>query len=157
MCGKQTGNSRTEPSWRYWYYHRSSGTGKTHPTVALTKVLVALGHKDLLCAPSNDSTDHLAVAVYRKYPELDTIRVYRPGAKEQQLKNWQSSQAEDNELVARAMDVASTLAQIKGDKRSRMPHKELSLMAHCVDRTRKINSGTYLPPIRGSEPKPLLT
>ena len=116
------------------------GTGITHPTVALTKVLVVLGHKVLLCAPGNESTYHLAGVVHAKYPELDVIRVYRPSTEEQQQKVGMTSKTGEDELVTRTMDVVSTLAQVKGDKRSRMTHKHLSLTTHCVKRALEIQS-----------------
>jgi hypothetical protein len=111
------------------------GTGKTHFIVALTKVLTLLGHKVLLCAPSNESTDHLARSIDWKCLELGVIRVYRPGAEEQQMKSGQHNKGEDeDELVSRSMDVVSTLAQVRGDKRGKMALKNLCLTARCIER-----------------------
>jgi AAA domain len=117
------------------------GTGKTHLIVALTKVLTILGWKVLLCAPSNESTDHLAGSIHRKYPELGTIRVYRPTAEESHLKSGQAGQEEDEndeELISRNIDVINTLAQVKGDKRNKMTHKVLSLSERCVREAQRI-------------------
>ncbi|KAI9782810.1 MAG: hypothetical protein M1839_004561 [Geoglossum umbratile] len=120
------------------------GTGKTHLIIALTKVLSALGHKVLLCAPSNDSTNHLAGAIHRKHPELGVIRVYRSTAEESYIKSGMTHgedehvDAEEDVLVFRTMDVISTLAQIRGDKRGTMAHKELCLTAHCIRKAKQI-------------------
>ncbi|KAI9765999.1 MAG: hypothetical protein M1840_007006 [Geoglossum simile] len=65
------------------------------------------------------------------------IMVYRPSAEEQHMKAGQTNEyqyAKVDELVARTMDVVSTLAQIKGDKRGKMTHKQHSLSARCMAR-----------------------
>ncbi|KAI9769729.1 MAG: hypothetical protein M1839_003605 [Geoglossum umbratile] len=120
------------------------GTGKTHLVVALTKVLSTLGHKVLLCTPSNNSTNHLASAIHRKYPELEVIRVYRPTAEDQQIKG-EVGDGEDGHAdvegdvhVSRTMDTISTLAQIQGDKRGRVAHKHLCLTMYCIKRAKQI-------------------
>jgi hypothetical protein len=87
-----------------------SRTGKTHLIVALTKVLSVLGYKVLLCAPSNDSTDHLAGAIHGKYPKLGVIRVYRPTAEELHIKGGTTNREdghadEDDVLVSKSIDI----------------------------------------------------
>ncbi|KAI9787081.1 MAG: hypothetical protein M1839_003316 [Geoglossum umbratile] len=119
------------------------GTGKTHLIVALTKVLSVLGYKVLLCAPSNDSTNHLAGAIHGKYPELGVIRVYRPTAEELHITGGTTDGEdghadEDDALVSKTIDVVSTLAQIRGDQRGKVAHKDLCLTAHCVRRAKQI-------------------
>jgi AAA domain len=121
------------------------GTGKTHLIVALTKVLTILGWKVLLCAPSNKSTDYLAGSIHLKYPELGTIRVYRPTAEEGHMKSGQATQEEvedDDELTYRNIDVINTLAYVKEDKRNKITHKELSLLQRCVQEATRIQTNS---------------
>ncbi|KAH0559413.1 hypothetical protein GP486_004073 [Trichoglossum hirsutum] len=128
------------------------GTGKTYLIVALTKVLVMLGHKVLLCAPSNEATDHLAMSINTGFPDLNVCRVYRPAAEEHQHRNWRSNEIDEDELIGQSNEVVNTIAQIKGDRRNRMAHKELSLIMRCVTLAMDIEEGRCpRPTVRISE------
>ena len=118
----------------------SPGTGKTHLIIALIKVMLTLNYKVLLCAPSNDSTNHLASAIHHKYPELEVIRVYRLTAEEQQIKGEMSDREErytntkEDVHIFSTIDAISTLAQMQRDKRGRVAHKHLCLILYCIQR-----------------------
>ncbi|KAH0553421.1 hypothetical protein GP486_006508, partial [Trichoglossum hirsutum] len=117
------------------------GTGKTYLIVALTKVLVMLGHKVLLCASSNEATDRIGRSVHNSFPELKVCRVYRLTAEEHHHEDRHSNKVEDDNLISWSTQVVNTIAQIKCDTGNCMTHNKLSLVMRCITLAMDIEGG----------------